>query len=750
MFKQLVLKSPFQLFLTISLPFLISVVVLLFVQSSILKRNFEDFALQMVYNQQKTELQNTSRNVQSMAESVRSLAITAFFDDRIKDLLYSDVDEEDYVKYQTKMESYKNIYPFLQSIYIYNVQTIYTVPSEDFVYNRATFEDKDIFPILDDVKNNRSHSIVLRKIPNVMSGISTGAPSEINVYSYLFFDTQLQKGKVDEALILNISEDWIKRSISTSYQMNDNRIFILDSNGRMMSRDPNHPLQSDMNGSEYTRIINSSKEMSGSMRMDADGVDSFITYTDTGIFGWKLVSVTPYTKIVQEIESMKKKTYLLMLIFLTVSMLIMFYFSRRLYVPVKLVIQNYRSLEMEKKDEFYNRKQECLRKLVQTNDFGSAHSLHSAFHKYRITIDPSGSFLLLLLKIDHFSEFCSKYRSRDRDLLKFGMMNIVSELLSGVFKHECIEVEDDQILVWISFNAREEPPGQEQLFALVQEIQQKVSKYISLSVSVTISEPFETISNLNFHYLKLLDLSYYRMILGHQTIITESSISNRNEDFKYPQDKEKELTDALMQGRFQEADWLLIGMIGHASSYSYTVLNSVLIRLLLSIRYAIELLEANYSIKVNFNFHSYLNKLQKIETLDMIKSDFHELFVHLAQELESKKDHKHNNMLDEVTRVIQRDFANPALSLDTVANEVGFSSPYLGKLFKKNLLISVNDYINQVRLTNATELIARTNDTILDIMKQTGFSSRSHFFTLFKKKHGLTPVQYRNHVKKSG
>lgn len=750
MFKHLVLKNPFQLFLTISLPFLISVVVLLFVQSSILKRNFEDFALQMVYNQQKTELQNTSRNVQSMADSVRSLAITAYFDDRIKDLLYSDVTEEDYVKYQTKMESYKNIYPFLQSIYIYNGQTMYTVPSENFVYNRATFADQGIFPILDDIKRYRSHSIVLRKIPNVMSGISTGAPSEINVYSYLFFDTQLQKGKVDEAIILNISEDWIKRSISTSHQMNDNRMFILDSNGRMMSRDPNHPLLSDMNGSEYTRIIHSSKEMSGSMRLDADGVDSFITYTDTGVFGWKLVSVTPYTKIVQEIESMKKKTYLLMLIFLTVSMLIMFYFSRRLYVPVKLVIQNYRSLEMEKKDEFYNRKQECLRKLVQTNDFGSADSLHNSFHKYRIAMDPAGLFQLLLIKIDHFSEFCSTYRSRDRGLLKFGIMNIVSELLSYEYKHECIEVEEDQILVWINFNIRELPPGQEQLLTLVQEIQQKVSKYLSLSVSVTISEPFESISNLNFHYLKALDLSYYRMILGHQAIIKEGSVSIRNDDYKYPQDQEKELTDALIQGRFTEADRLLMGMIGHASSYSYTVLNSVLIRLLLSIRYAIELLEANYSIKVNFNFHSYLNKLQTIETLEKIKSDFHELFEHLAQELESKKDLKYQQLLEDVSRIIQRDFANPALSLDTVASEVRLSSPYLGKLFKKHLLISVNDYINQVRLTHATELIATTNETIMDIMQLSGFSSRSHFFTLFKKEHGLTPVQYRNLVQKSG
>ncbi|QJD86838.1 AraC family transcriptional regulator [Cohnella herbarum] len=749
MFKQLVLKNPFQLFLTILLPFLISALVLLFVQSSILKKNFEDFALQMIYNQQKSELQNTSQNVQVMAQSVRSLATTAFFDDMIKDLLYSDVAAIDYVKYQTKMQSYKTIYPFLQSIYIYNGQTVYSVPSENFLYNRGNFSDKGIFSILDDIQNNRSHSIVLREIPNIMSGISSGASKTVNVYTYLFFDTQLEKGKVSEAIILNISEDWIKQNISISDQQSDNRMFILDSKGRLMSGDPNHPLLSDMNEFEYTRIINSSKEPSGSLHMNADGVDSFITYTDTGVFDWKLVSVTPYTKIVQEIEIMKKKTLLLMLIFLAGSVLLTFYFSRRLYVPVKLVIQNYHTLESEQKEEFYSRKQEVLRKLVQSSDFGSDQSILRIFNKFNIELEPWESLQLFLFKIDHYSEFSSQYSSKDRGLLKFAMMNIISELLSGMYKHECIEVEEDQILLLINFKAEEESQQQERLLELLQEIQLNTSKYLRLSVSITISQPFESISNINFYYLKTLDLSYYRMILGHQAIISESVVSIRNEDFKYPQDQEKELTDALIQGHFEEADRVLFDMIGYASAYSYTVLNSVLIRLLLSIRYAIEVLEANHSMKVNFNFNTYLTKLQKIETLDNIKSDFRQLFGHLAEELQSKKDNKYLDLLEDVNRIIQRDFTNPGLSLDTIADEVGFSPPYLGKLFKKYRHLSVNDYINHVRLTHATELIATTDETIMEIMQHSGFSSRSHFFALFKKTNGLTPAQYRILVKKS-
>ena len=69
MLKSFVLKNPYQLFITILLPFLLSTVLLLFVQSSFLNQNFVNFSLNMVYNQQKTDLQNTSRNVSLMADS---------------------------------------------------------------------------------------------------------------------------------------------------------------------------------------------------------------------------------------------------------------------------------------------------------------------------------------------------------------------------------------------------------------------------------------------------------------------------------------------------------------------------------------------------------------------------------------------------------------------------------------------------------------------------------------------------------
>ncbi|WNR42763.1 AraC family transcriptional regulator [Paenibacillus roseipurpureus] len=740
------MKNPFQLFLTILLPFLLSTVLLLFVQSSFLTQNFESFALQMVYNQQKNDLQNSSRNVSVMAQSARSVATTAFFDETIKELLYSDVNAVDYIKYQDKLASYKNIYPFLQSIYIYNGSHIHALPSQKFVYDRSTFEDMGIFPILDDIQHNRSHSIVLRQIPNMMYGISSNAEKDVYVYSYLFFDSQVQSGKVSEAIILNISEESIKQTISTSDHINDNRIFIIDRDGRLMSSDGKHPLLSALKENDYIQRIQSSKEASGNLRMNVDGVDSFITYADTDAFGWKVISITPYLSIVKDVEQMKQKTYLLVICFIVGSILLSFYLSRRLYKPINVVIQNYIELESEKRNELYNRKQNFLRSMVLSNEMMPVDILQKRFHAYHIELELADSFLLLLIKIDHFADFCSAFSLKDRGLLKFGMINIISELLSSTYKHECIEIEEDQILIWMNYYGSEFPSKDDSLVSLVKDIQGNIEKFLNVSISITFSEPFRMLNSINFHYLKTLDLSNYRLITGHQALISYDRIDIQTGEFKYPQDQDKELADALIQGQFAEAKQVLSSVIHAASRYSYTVLNSVLIRLLLSIRHAIEITEANHAIKVNFNFNTYLTALQKMETIEQIQSDFHELFDHLAIELEAKKDNKYIKLIEDVNQIVHAEFANPALSLEEIAEKVNLSSPYLGKLYKKHRLISVTDYINHVRLSYASKLIAESEETINDIMEKSGFISRSHFFTLFKKAFGVTPNQYRSNA----
>jgi YesN/AraC family two-component response regulator len=295
--------------------------------------------------------------------------------------------------------------------------------------------------------------------------------------------------------------------------------------------------------------------------------------------------------------------------------------------------------------------------------------------------------------------------------------------------------------VLLSYDSAEAPSQDGQLIALVKEVQEKTYEFLKISLTATFSDTFETWGDLQSYYLNTLDLSYYRLILGHRSLIFGDSLQARTDEFKY---QDKELTDALIRGRIDEAKEALSDIIRQASQYSLTTLNSVLIRLLLSIRSAVELLEANHAITVRFNINIYLSKLSKIETLEKILADFDHLFDDLALQLESKKENKYADLFDSVMQIIHKEYANPSLTLDIIAQKVNLSPSYLAKLFKKHHLISMNDFINDVRLQRASDLIITTDDTITAIMEKSGFSARSHFFTLFKKSYGLSPNQYRS------
>lgn len=208
MLTKLTQLKPFQLFVAILLPFLLSIMLVILVQSSFLYSNFEKLVLNMIYSAQKTDLQNLGNNVSEMKQTARALSTQAFFDDTIDDLLYSDINPMYYTKYFNKLISYKNIYPFLDSIYIFNGKRIYAAPSYDFSNNLSTFYDKEIINILKDMKDYRTHSLVPRKIPYTEYGSTKVDPTKFTyVYSFLFSASKTVKLCIREFIgIYNLLE----------------------------------------------------------------------------------------------------------------------------------------------------------------------------------------------------------------------------------------------------------------------------------------------------------------------------------------------------------------------------------------------------------------------------------------------------------------------------------------------------------------------------------------------------------------
>ena len=87
------------------------------------------------------------------------------------------------------------------------------------------------------------------------------------------------------------------------------------------------------------------------------------------------------------------------------------------------------------------------------------------------------------------------------------------------------------------------------------------------------------------------------------------------------------------------------------------------------------------------------------------------------------------------------------LSLEKLSNVGNLSPNYLCTVFKQLNGMTVWDYILIRRVDEAKRLIRSSDESILNIQLACGFRTASNFNKAFKKLVGMSPSEYRKHLK---
>ena len=87
------------------------------------------------------------------------------------------------------------------------------------------------------------------------------------------------------------------------------------------------------------------------------------------------------------------------------------------------------------------------------------------------------------------------------------------------------------------------------------------------------------------------------------------------------------------------------------------------------------------------------------------------------------------------------------LSLQALANESGYSRVHFVRMFKTATGYSPHNYLLNLKLERARELLKNPSKSLIDIALDCGFSSHSHMSRLFHRTLGLTPSAYRRSLR---
>ncbi len=105
-----------------------------------------------------------------------------------------------------------------------------------------------------------------------------------------------------------------------------------------------------------------------------------------------------------------------------------------------------------------------------------------------------------------------------------------------------------------------------------------------------------------------------------------------------------------------------------------------------------------------------------------------------------------NNYASKATDYIARNYAYD-ISVDDIAHFVNISRSHLFRIFKEQLGVSIQQYLMNIRISTAADMLSTTDYSIQEICFSSGFKDCNYFSKVFMKQKGLSPTQYRNQYK---
>lgn len=107
---------------------------------------------------------------------------------------------------------------------------------------------------------------------------------------------------------------------------------------------------------------------------------------------------------------------------------------------------------------------------------------------------------------------------------------------------------------------------------------------------------------------------------------------------------------------------------------------------------------------------------------------------------------KSNNLINSAKEFIL-EHIDTKLTLNSVANYLSISPSYLSYLFKKECNRNFVDYINQLKIEKACNLLNKKQYLIYEIAYMLGFDNAYYFTKIFRKYKGVTPKEYLQKIK---
>ncbi len=670
------------------------------------------------------------------------------------------------MKASFKVNQLYQINPYIDSIVLYNTRTRdYSLAGSQNFDPMATIKK-----VLDTtykhpgIKTFYFNSIKLVDDPS-------GA-QERDLISLVYTELSSNKKNIESIVIINLNKYLVQNGI---LEKSNGTTLVFSDNGTEITNSGSKSTLADINISNE-KVYNFVKEQKNeldSVHAKIDNEELVITYYNNSVLGLCLINVCSYQGLVQNLQRKRDAVIFIGLIVLLACLLTGYLISKMLYSPIKTIINKLKHtkyadklqkkgditlisevyeevlkdvMNLEKKNEAYlpKIKEDFLRNILQNGKNEADVSKRIADFLVRIQFT---NLFIIVIKINNDKN------SDERKLLYESTTTISSlMLLKDCFYCEAVNMFGGEICLMLNFIDKKNNDF-ETLLSRLEKVRIVLAKMLGENITIGIGGVANSPEECPEAFYKAIDMVKHRFVLGHNQVIYQRLIDeNLTTSQNYPEEIEKKLIVAINKNNREEFIRNIQNFINVLKNYIYQ--DSVVIFLQVAlecIRAMNQVVSGFRSLKVDFDDFSLM--FGRLQTLDQVKSWMIGIFDEyqaLQREIDSVKDNKYYEMVEETKRFIDRNYTDINLGVEMLAIKTGYTPNYFAKIFKSITKQYVNDYIKQVRITKAKELLKDTDFSINEISNMIGFINTTYFYSAFKKEVGLTPATYRSFKNSEG
>lgn len=762
------------------------VILFIFIVSVIMYAFSRNMTHELQLDANRKILSQVSYNVDSLSTIVRNLAIS-LFNDRDLTVLMNNQDIEIFQLYNKlgKLDQTVNSNAFLQSITVYNrynnclYSTSATQPVECRSSRKPLGRDNEL---LGQYREHYGEIPKLRLLP--LLTVDSAGIEHLHL-SYFVYDSQSDSSNSSSLLMITIKPEWLFDNLRTVNGLADNtlgQIFLLDEAGAVYEQGTkSFPLSV----SEWQEKMNHAPAYGYFLSKDGESKQKqIITYRTSAMNDWRIVMVQPYDAVYSRADRIRTFSILVLLLFIVLSIAASVIFSVRLYLPIGRLVQQLRlssvrdtgssssdgSLEWSNdKDEWsylsrmYTRMQSRMTELRDSSR-ANEHVLEQYF--YRQWVEDSTSvnreqaekvagaakwieseaLLVVLLKIDNYVVYQSERTDSERKLCRYAICNITEEIIGRYSSCMTVDRQNDEIVVFIQLQGTDARHSDIPIHIMEQlrQIQTVIQTYYRMTLTAAAGKTVRHYREVTSGYEEAKKHAMYRMKLGQQQIITQGMIEHsiRVEAPYISYNLDKKLLDHIKDQQLRHALQQLEEVIQQLYLAPIDQLDDEILNLTATIIHCMRQHLPHAASIVDLK--SYSRRVLESETLGGVHAVLKELMEHVLQQAKpSHKPRKTEFLIGAVREIVDLNYADPNLSLQSIADTLQLSPGYLGRYYREQEGQSVADYINEIRLNHAQQLLEHQSDSIARIMEKVGYANESNFFKLFKRRTGMTPGEFR-------